>query len=183
MSVITFAQCQEIYSYVDNEETNVQKYIDGVEAEFQKIAGVGLSNISRTEYINGLGNNKIPLQYLPITSITSIFIDNTREFTADTEYEDFYFQDDSQGALLLPNGYVISQLEKNIKVIYVGGISTISTDLENMLLEHIDYLYTREVNRRGGVRSNNADGVGIEYEMTTPLLITKKYQSYRRFYF
>lgn len=183
MSVITFADVQEIYGYVATEETNVQKFIDGVETEFEKTAGVGLTQIERTEYIDGLGNNKIPLQYLPIITITSIFIDNTREFSADTEYTDFKFTDDAQGNILLPNGYVIPILEKNIKVVYTGGLSTIPADLLLMMMEHIDYLYQRDTNHRQGVKNMNSNGVNTDFIMTTPLLILKKYQSYKRFHF
>ena len=183
MSVITFADVKAIYDYETSEDTNVQKFIDGVETEFQKTAGVGLTQIERTEYIDGLGSNKIPLQYLPVISVTSIFIDNTRAFAADTEYEDFYFQDNSQGNLLLPNAYVIPKLEKNIKVVYTGGLSSIPDDLFLMMMEHIDYLYKREQNSRAGIKNMNSNGVSQDFIMTTPLLILKKYQSYKRFHF
>ncbi|MCK5633421.1 hypothetical protein KAH94_06705, partial [bacterium] len=102
---------------------------------------------------------------------------------ADTEYTDFYFEDHDQGNLLLPNAYVIPKLEKNIKVVYTGGLSSIPNDLFIMMMEHIDYLYQRDTNRRAGVKNMNSNGVSTDFIMTTPVLILKKYQSYKRFHF
>jgi hypothetical protein len=184
MSVIAWADVQALYGYADAEETNVQRFIDGVEADVQRIAGIGLTSIERTEYVNGNGRNSIPLRYLPIASVSSIYIDAERQFPADSEYDGSYFIDHDSGRILLEGNYSLPELEKCIKVVYTGGLASIPKDLENAMLEHIQYLYDRNINKRAGLRSQAAGGgTQTEWEMTTPLLIQKKYQAFKRFHF
>jgi hypothetical protein len=86
-----------------------------------------------TEYYDGHGSSRLHVRHYPITSIDEVNIDSDRTFavatkvaTADIIQSD---QSNSEGVIEL-FGEVFSQGQKNVKVLYKAGYSSVPADLQ-----------------------------------------------------
>lgn len=87
--------------------------------------------VSRTEYYDGNATTTLRVRHYPITEVTEVNIDSARSFAAATEYTDYVIASDlnnNQGVIEL-FGQLYPAGQKNVKVIYKAGHSTIPADL------------------------------------------------------
>lgn len=120
-----------------------------------------------TEYYDGKGSNRIVLDRRPVISITSIHDDTDREYGSATLvaasdyvlYEDrgIVEYDASERTFTSTKAY-FADGQKNVKVVYVAGYSTIPTDVEQACIMLVALLYNRGEQRADGIKTEAQAG-------------------------
>jgi len=122
------------------DDTLLQNIITRVSAEIEKRCNRSFHAATFTEYQKGNGTNRTYLKNWPINSVTSIHIDDDREWTADMAVDaaDIIISNQNPGMIILDSGETfrktVDQIE-NVRIIYNAGYSTIPTDLEQACIE------------------------------------------------
>jgi hypothetical protein len=93
--------------------------------------------VSRTEYHDGNGKSILRLRHYPLTAAPTVNIDADRAFAAATAVDSSDIIDTtenrSQGIVELL-GLTFTEGQKNVKVVYSAGHSTIPADLKHAVL-------------------------------------------------
>jgi hypothetical protein len=134
-----------------------------------------------TDDYDGQGTEEIVLNQFPVNSITSIYIDAERDFTADTELtSDNYIYYDDIGVVVRTNGS-FGRGRKNVRINYNAGFATVPEDLKLSVSEMVMWMMKREVSNQIGVKSITApDGVNTAMELSMPLSVRTVWDLYRR---
>lgn len=147
---------------------SIEKYLDRVVKE-----------ATYTEFQDGRASNKILLKEYPVSSITSLHIDNDGDFDANALIDSGDYSIDSESMLLLRHR-TFTKGYQNIKVVYVAGYSTVPSDIEHACIEYVNYLYVRRSDRRVGVKSKSKGGENITFVEGIPELIAQMLLPYKR---
>lgn len=102
------------------------------------------------------------LRHFPIISVTSLYDDTSREFTADTEIEsgDYIIRND-EGIIQLLDGVFFNEDYQNIKITYVAGYSTIPEDLEQACIDLVGFKFNTR--QSSGKRSERLGRWAVTY--------------------
>jgi hypothetical protein len=122
------------------DDTLLEDIITRVSQEIEKRCGRTFTVTTHTEYFTGSGNNRAYLKHWPITSITSIHVDEDRQWGSDSQIDadDIAISGNSPGMVILNSGETFSKSSldiENVRVIYSAGYSTIPADLEQKCIE------------------------------------------------
>lgn len=152
-------------------DTILENFIDGVSWEFNKYTNRLLKARDITAYYTGDGSDKLQLPEYPVNSITSIYIDVDRAFTADTELTDYQFYDIG---IIVSEDQAFPNIAKSIKITYNAGYATIPYDLQMAAKDQIKWLFKRHrQNQEGGSTITTQNGTETLTE-TGELLTTVK---------
>ena len=127
---------------------------------------------SRKEYCNGNGTPKLFLKYLPI--------DRDIPTTIKVDWEDFTdFQVVSgQGFLFLSSG-IRPRGYENIEVTYTAWYNPIPLDVEQAIIELIDFQYNQS--KTAGISSEAIDDYRVVFDKTAPQSINNVLSQYKTY--
>ena len=139
-----------------------------------KYLGRKVESASYTEFYDGSGTGTLQLANSPVTAVTSVHIDQERDF--------------GSAALVSSSNYVIYQNEgwlrwipevttgftaaghfpvgvQNVKVIYTGGFSSVPDDIKEAAILWSSAIFNRR--RRAGLQAISSGSFSITYQTTT----------------
>lgn len=122
----------DIDTNLTDHDTLIQDLITQKSKEISVYCGRTFATTTHTEQYDGRGESVLIVNNYPIQSITSIYDDVDRSFSASTLIDSSNYvctNEDANGGMIRGDGIIFSKGVKNIKVIYSAGYDTIPQDL------------------------------------------------------
>ena len=121
---------------------------------------------SVTQYIDGNGHSRFILDETPVVSITSLSVDEGREYTTELESTE-YRVDAETGVVTLYGDPLPDDTADAVKVVYQAGYEEIPTDIEAACVDTIQMMKRRLTGTSAGVTSRTMPDGGTESLETT----------------
>jgi len=163
-----FATCQMAFGCSDDAEDAIQRLITAASLWANKHTDRLLKARDLIEQYDGDDTAILFLRNYPINSITSIHQDSDRVFGADTLVEPTNYVYSATSRKLTGVGVVWYSGVQTILGTYNGGYVGVPEDLENAVLELIDFWNQSFDAHRFGVRSVGVGEQRIAYELGIP---------------
>ena len=179
-ALIDFELAKTILGFDDEDQTKVEFFINSISQSIEQITDRKLHASDYTHYFDGDDNSQIILKQFPINSITEINMDVNRSFSSETELSSSDYRcNDELGIIKLydkekPEG------EDVIKVTYSAGFTSIPTDLEQAVLETLNWNWNRFQSNNIGYTNLSGDGMSAMPELKIPSSAYQVIMSYRK---
>jgi len=169
-----------IASGVTTFDALIEIYIDAVCAQFNNYTKRLLKSRTLTEYYEGNGTPDLYVRQYPITSITSIHIDNDRAYGAATLIDPTKYVLYDDGKIHLDQN-TFSAAAKANKIVYVAGHTTIPNDLVMAVQDQIKWMLRKHQSNQEGIRVETQIGGSTTLTeegeiLTSSLEILKRYK-------
>jgi len=138
--------------------------INWVSSRAVAVAGRPIMLASRTLVLDGLGISTLYLPVIPVVSVESIIIDETRQFNT-VPITDYYL--DKQGGMIFRNGDIFPLGIYNIQIEYTAGYTTenLPEEVKKACLEAIQTAWNRQNDNSYGITSrSDPNGISVSYE-------------------
>jgi len=180
-ALTTWDRAKTALGFSSDQQAAVEFLIDAVSATANRISGRRLKARDYADIrIDGLGRDTIVLPEFPIISLSGIYVDSLRVFSAESMIDITEYQ------VLSDSGIVRLYSRKfpigigNIKVVGNIGYVDVPEDLELAVLEGVGCNRRRLESGTTGMRQVSADGsVTSQYELGLPLSVREVFESYR----
>ena len=180
-ALVTWELTQSILDLPDGSQTLGEFLINSASQRAENIAKREFGSEERTQYYAGDGREKIILDNYPVTVISGLWLDASREFGDNTEItSDKYELEDGEGIIYLFDR-VTPEGRKTIKITYTGGYSTIPTDLQQAVIETVAcnlQRFSPGSALMGTKTLSVPDGMNTTYEIQVPLNARQVFESY-----
>lgn len=134
---------------------------------------------SHTEIRDGSGRSELLVRQWPVTALTSVHIDSARSFGAETEVTSSCYFDGDAGLIYYDSGF--GSARRSVQVVYIGGYTTIPSDLKEAAVELVAWLWHRQRSNNAAIRvERGMDGVSVEHAVSMPMHARQVLESYRR---
>lgn len=163
VALITLAQAKtHLKITASSEDTLLEQMINRAGQVCNTYTGRHLKTATWTEYYNGNGNRTLELSNFPITSVTSVNVDSTRQWASSTaiDTDEDLIVDAPAGIIKLwNNGGLFYAGFGNVKVVYVAGYTdsgdnAVPYDLQEAALLILQLSYKRHYqDQRIGISS------------------------------
>ena len=142
------------------EKTFIELLIFSASAEIETYTGRKLKQRQIRELNDGCSQSEIILKQYPVKEVTSLKVDNERNYQEETIVSNEYYscfipnQDDLeyQSEIILAQGYSFPNGRNNIEVIYTAGYldEEVPEDLKTAVTELVEWSFKRLNNRQIG---------------------------------
>lgn len=136
---------EEVKSYMSMTGSNsdidstIKDLCNRLSATIESYCGREFSSAEYTEYHNGYGNVILYTNNYPVTSVSGIWEDTSRDWPVNTEVDsDEYFV--NEGAIYRRDAYFLDW-PMSIKIIYTAGYATIPYDLKQACIVEVARSY------------------------------------------
>ena len=162
------------------QDSRVERLINASSGFIEKQTDRLLKTQTITEFHDGRRFDRLILRQWPISSITSLRLDNSSVFTDPSTLVDTteYVLENDQELVLLSSIFPIGN--KNIKIVYVAGYITVSSDLEDACLKLIQWWEKMETNRDIGTSTKSKQDENITLVQGVPEIINIMLEPYKR---
>lgn len=182
-ALLDWAKLKEYFpDYDDADQDFGELLINSASRTANRISRRKLAARDHTEILDGDGGRWIVLSQYPVNSLTSIFVDVARIFDPATELPSIYYELDAESGRIYADT-PFPKWVRCLKVIYNAGyeFGSIPEDLEYAVVETVRWNWSRIRSANIGVRRmQNPDGIGTDYELTTPMNAQRVFEEYRR---
>lgn len=171
-----------VFTSDDNKEA-VEFLIDAVSTMANRISGRLLKARAYEDLrLDGRGRNTLILPDFPIAASPAIkiYVDDSREFGADTELAATSYQILADSGMIRLYSGTFPQGIGNIKIVGTLGYSTVPEDLELAVVECVGYNRRQLESGTTGMRQvSQAGTITSQYELGLPQSIREVFESYR----
>jgi len=139
---------------------------------------------SYTEFYDGRSNDRFLLRQWPAVKPSELWVDSSSLFTdvlnkkGTNEYE----LEGDCGVLLL-NGVRFPKGIRNIKVVYLGGFTTVPYIIAEACIGTVEFMYDMKSDRRIGVTSKSKNAETVTFISDLPPVIKTMLTPFQRFEF
>jgi len=175
-----FATCQLAFGCSDDAEDAIQRLITAASLWANKYTDRLLKARDLTEQYDGDNTTILFLRNYPINSITSIHQDSDRVFGVDTLVDPVNYVYSANSRKLTGVGVVWYFGVQTIQAILNAGYVGVPEDLENAVLELIDFWNQSFDAHRFGVNSVGVGDRRIAYELGIPKQVKEMLDSFRK---
>ena len=148
-------------------------FINGVSASIDAYCNrkfVKPASASYTEYFDGEGKSQVAVKNRPITEITSLHDDPDRNYESDTLIDStLYTYYPNEGIIklvdeegIVNNPGIFCNSQRNVKVVYKAGYTTIPYDIEQAVNKWVAKLYGQR--GKDGVASERLGAYAVSYK-------------------
>jgi len=142
----------------DNNDGAIDDFIARVEADFKAyLCGVTYDATSayttETEYLNGDGSDVIILNKLPVRTVTSLYLDGSRAFGADSLVDSSaIITNDLDKGLIYLDGYLTPKGAGTVKIVYTAGYKKTDApaDFKQIIINEVVAMFLENI---GGVNT------------------------------
>lgn len=160
------------------DEAFAEELINQASEIAERYCGRVLASRSVTSVMDAPSGDVLVLPEYPVTAVTSVRVDPTRVFGADSEITDYYLKG-ATGMLIRDSGFGSGR--SAVQVVYAAGYTSVPADLAEAAVELVHWLWGRHRTQNIGIRvSRGLDGVETEHELTMPLATQRILERYRR---
>ena len=146
-SIVTVEQAKNylgISAANSSKDTLLETWIDVVSRAFESAIDNVVQPATKTVYRDGDGSEFLFLPYYPIITVTTLQerdspLGSWTDLLSDTSY--LHIDTTYYDRLELLEGYTFPEGQKNIKVVYAAGWSTIPGDITKVILEQVSYMW------------------------------------------
>jgi len=183
---------------LDTKEDLIIRLINGLSSTAETYMNRKILARDYTEDYDGTGTDTIQLKQYPINSITSVCVDEDRQFPSSKEiqlddiiiYSEegkirrspsglYVYIDDETGKIIKYS--VFNRGKKNVRIIYNAGYSTVPYDIKHAVLEELVMHYENITKKKVGVTGISAAGEHVSVFLGDLLPTTKMIlSSYRK---
>lgn len=161
-----------------SQDSILERYINSASEQIERYCNRKFKSASYEEIRDGSRANEMLLNNYPVTSITSVNIDDERLFGADTLIPATDY------AVISPNVLrrhvsTWGRGSQNIKIVYVAGFATIPADLEDACIMLVEIRYGKKNDRSIGRTSSGKQGESISYVDGWPQEVISILDSYK----
>lgn len=161
-------------------DDQVIQYINAVSDVIEEASNREFSSQTRTERYTGRGINFLVAKQFPITSVTSVYVDQTYAFVTPEAVSTYTFQDDVFFVRLGESNFWPGAAPLSIQIEYVAGYTTIPDGLQQACIEWVRLLYNAQGDRRIGRTAKSKQGENISWENDMPMLVKSLIAPYQR---
>jgi uncharacterized phiE125 gp8 family phage protein len=167
-----------------SQDTRIEMLINTASQWFERYCGRVFKSASYVHQFDGTSQTDMILREFPVTSITEVRVDWSREFADSTilDAADYNANDDellAAGILRRHNG-LWPRGSRNVKVTYEAGYAEVPSDLEYACLLMVEWLYRGNSDRRIGRTSVGKAGETTGYTDSIPVEIMMTADNYKR---
>ena len=182
-ALLDWAKLKEYFpDYDDADQAFGELPINSASRTANRISRRSLKARDYTTTLDGEGGGWIVLPEYPVNSITSLFVDVARLFGPSTEISSVFYTLDSESGRIYSDT-PFPKCIRCIKVIFNAGYvdAAVPEDLEYAVVEVVRWNWSRIRSANIGVRRmQNPDGIGTDFELTTPMNAQRVFEEYRR---
>lgn len=163
-----------------SEQEQVEELIDSASWAANTYTNRLLKSRTLTEYYDGDGSDVLWLKQRPVISVTSVYIDTSYAWTADTLVSSDDYQvylDEGKIAFV---GTLLSTGYRVVRVIYVAGYATIPPDMERAVQDLAYYWYKQRTDKSVGVASRGTEGRTVSYAQDVPDHVKGVFDRYQK---
>lgn len=184
MGLITLALAKEeldIPALTTDEDTRIQKFIDAASGYIEGQCNRVFAQATYTnERYDGNDTRYLLLRQFPVTSVTSIYLDDDWNFGAGTEILSAKRQIYRDCLVVRQCGTFQYTNALAVKVTYVAGFAAIPTDIQQACLDMVVWLYAKRNDRRSGLTAKSKLGENAAYEAEVPPSVLAMIEKHRR---
>jgi hypothetical protein len=178
MATATLCSLEEVKNFL-GQKGAVAEDDDLIESLCERITSIfsnwcGISSFTPatyTEYHNGNGTQYIFPNNIPITSITSIYLDDDWVFGSDTMFPNSLSYKVVDNRYIVMRDDILTTGEQNVKIIYTAGYSTIPEDLKQAAIEEVSRKFRRR--KEIDLASKSVEGGTVNFVKDELLKSTK----------
>lgn len=170
---------------IDGSDTTYDAFLTSLVNRSYKVLeayiGHAIKSATYTEDYDGDSTNSLLLKNYPIISITSIYDDVDRNFTASTliPAADYVLDKEEGMVRLFQNTSAFKSGILNVRITYVAGYATIPADVEMAGIAHVAWMYRRA--NTEGTTAQTLGGKSEQYEMSfLPEYLKQMLRPYRK---
>lgn len=167
MALTTLANVKEYIQIPSDEieqDTVISRLISVAESFVENYCKRQLEAQDYTEYYSTKsGQTKLLLDQYPVNSITNIYDDPDRSYSAGTLIDTQYYVVETRSGIIYFDGITVHKGRNNMKVEYNAGYSTIPADLEQAVLELVAQKYHGYDKIRQGIQSRSFEGESVQF--------------------
>lgn len=175
-ALITWQDAKTYLNLLDEQEGYAALLINGASRQANRYSRRHLKAKDYSELHDGTGNSLLILRQFPVNSVTDVRVDSGRTFASDSIVTDYLIYEEL-GQLRRKSG-VWAEIRQSIQVNYNAGFVDVPEDLQIAVLEVVAFNWKRFQSKAIGTRSQTADGVTTEYELTVPTNAQRVFESY-----
>ncbi|MDC7225209.1 MAG: hypothetical protein PQJ61_00430 [Spirochaetales bacterium] len=189
INLISWAHCKKLLSLDTREKAFLELLIFSATAEIENYTNRKLKQREMRELHNGFNQNEVLLKNYPVKEVSSLKVDNERDYTEETIVNKDYYscfipheKDYEQPSeIILTDGYSFPRGRNNIEVIYTAGYleEEVPEDLKTATVEMVEWSYKRLKNRQIG-EVNLKYGQETQVATKMPEHVMKLLEPYRR---
>lgn len=184
MGLITLALAKDeldIPSAETAENTRVQSLVDAATAYIEAQCNRVFASATYTHQFDGNDTRYLLLDQFPVTSITSINIDDTWTFAGGTALPASGDYAVHRGVLAARRCALFQYTSAlAIKVVYVAGYSTIPEDIQQATRDLVRWLYFSRNDRRSGLAAKSKLGENVAFTEGLPPSVAAMIECHKR---
>lgn len=183
MGLITLAQAKSDVDIPDAntaEDARVTQIIAAASDYCDSATNRKLASASYTHYFDGNESSYLLLKEFPITTLTSVHVDDTWAFGAGALVPSADLRIHRDVLVARRCGVFHYKSSLAVKVIYIAGYLTIPEDLQQACREMFKFLYYGRNDRRMGLAAKTKLNESVSYIDTVPAIVTALLEPYRR---
>lgn len=184
MGLVTLALAKadlDIPDATTTEDTRIQKFVDAASEYIENECNRKFLQATYTnERYDGNDTRYLLLRQFPVTSITSIYLDDDWVFGAGTEIVAGKRQTYRDCMVVRQCGVYQYTNALAVKVTYQAGFATIPTDIQQATLDMVLWLYAKRNDRRSGLTARSKLGENASYEDVVPASVTAMIAKHKR---
>ena len=180
--LITWEKVKSILSIPDEDQETTQFIISSVSLQAQRMMSRSIVSVTPEEIRRGTGLQSLLLEEYPIKTVTALYIDTSFQFSEDTKLDvtDYYVDKKIGQIELFWQHFPNESLGRSVKIVYEAGYDEIPADIQQAVLESVQWNYNRIQYDGIGVKNEKVDGISQSFEVTIPTNAREIFQSYRR---
>lgn len=154
-----------------------------INAVSSRINGMTMRKLASRTYTNqildGTGGETLVLPQYPVTAISAIRVDSSREFGSSTILDsDDYDWDEDSGIVYIWGATPAAP--RCVKITYTAGLTPVPDDLQQCVVEAVLSVWRKVMSKSVGVQSITGDGVTTQYEIDFPIPAMRVIDRYHR---
>jgi len=180
-ALTTWARVKYLLALADTDQLATEYILNAIEPLAERIAERKLAARTLTKDLDGNGRTRLILPVAPINSVTSLYIDTARAFTAGSLIDpDDYVIYEEEGYLGLLHGLVFTEGVQDVRATWNGAFAVIPEDIQMAAVECVSWNRKRLNTGIIGTRTVvSPDGINTGMEITIPLSARRVFESYR----
>ena len=182
-ALTTVATCKtqlDIQSSDTSQDALLERFINSASEQVERYCGRKFALRSFVEVRDGTRSNEMLLENWPVVSVTSVHVDTSRAFGAESLLLASEYGVQAPNILrrhdaFWPRGSMVVRVE------YTAGYATIPADLEDACVMLVEHRYRMKNDRRLGRTSSGKQGESISYTETWPQEVLDLLEPYRNY--
>ncbi len=168
IALVTWEAAKAFLGLADADESDVTFLINSISERVKRLTGRVFVEDDYEEYIEGFGDNVIRLAQYPVTEVTALKIDSSRQFGDSTALTSTEYLLEAESGVIRLYSRVTPRAPGVIYCDYSAGYEIVPEHIQEAVFETISWNLGRFRGRGIGMESQSAEGVVVRPTLTIP---------------